>query len=135
MIFIRSRSKPQEYCLPFPLHDRRAGKHPEYWPNDRVFVTYRLDPSRHRWIEAHPQDGFTYTLDNPSRDPQRPERTAALEVAFRVVECQHWLTASGVAADTLEARQDDTILVAETDSAEEVFLRMLKEVDPGWFED
>ena len=40
MIFIRSRNKPQEYGLPFQLLDRRAGRHPEYHPNDRVFVTY-----------------------------------------------------------------------------------------------
>lgn len=135
MIFIRSRNKPQEYGLPFQLLDRRAGRHPEYHPNDRVFVTYRLDPNRHRWIETRKQDGFTYSVDGSPPDPQRPERTAELEVAFRVVECQHWMTANGEFADTLEPRLDHTILEAETDSGEEVFLKMLKEVDPQWFED
>lgn len=133
MIFIRSRGKPQEYGLPFQLFDRRTGSHPQYRPNDRVFVSYPLDPQRHRWIETRPQDGFTYTIHAAPPDPQHPGRTAALEVAFRVAECQHWLTASGDFADTLEPRQDHIILIAETDSGEEVFLRMLKEIDPDWF--
>jgi len=135
MIFIRSRNKPQEYGLPFQLHDRRVGHYPQpYRPNDRVFVRYWLDPNRHRWIENRRQEGFTYTIHTDLYDPQRPERTAELEVAFRVVECQHWFTADGEEAATLHPVKDQTILEAETDSGEEVFLRMLKEVDPDWFE-
>lgn len=129
MIFIRSRGKPQEYGLPFQLVDRRTGAANPYLPNDRVFVKYRLDPRRHPWLETIAPDGFQYTRADALPD----ERTAELEVAFRVVERQHWMTASGDFAYTLESRQDDTILVAETDRGEEVFLRMLKEVDPDWF--
>ena len=132
MIFIRSRKNPKEYGLPFQLNDSRSGRHPQYLPNDRVYVTYKLDPNRHKWIEAQPEDGFSYLLNEI--DTQHPERTARLEVAFRVVECQHWMTANGDFADTLIPSQDHTILEAETDRGEEVFLKMLKELDPSWFD-